>query len=175
VRDAAFGAGAVDLRAPLVALAPQDAAVAAARPDGGAAVTVRAYDGGGRAVAYGFFPGWVYWLSADHHDPGALPRRWSDAARDLAVAPARLAGAPRAVTVSRPGVEALRLDAPEGIAVVLLNWTGEPIEALDVAVSNPGRFARASSIERGLLRGEARPGALGVTLPLETVDVLMVE
>lgn len=51
------------------------------------------------------------------------------------VAAARLAGTPRPVITSVPGVEACRLDAGSAMAIVLLNWTGRPIRSLDITVS----------------------------------------
>lgn len=171
-----FGGTAIELHGPVSGLTATTAATAATFSEAsGKAITLRSF-GNGRVIAYGFYPGWEYWLSADRRITHALPSGWGPAERQIAIAPARIAGAPRSIEVGVPGVEALRLESDAGIAVVLLNWTGAPIDTLGVTVKNPGRFSRASSIERGAL--VAAPGAdaaLSVTLPLETVDVLMLE
>jgi hypothetical protein len=150
------------------------------------AITVRQH-GRGRAYAYAFFPGWQYWCTATHPRypvpsasiPGEhmdrLPRHWSTPDRLLTTLPARLASTPRPVLTSHAAVEARRLQSSQGIAVVLLNWTGEAISALKVTLPSGG-FRRITSVKRGSLNNTATNKATAsVTLPLDDVDVLMLE
>jgi hypothetical protein len=70
----------------------------------------------------------------------------------------------------------LRLDSDRGTAIVLLNWTGAPLTSVTVTVPNAPIAARMASIERGALQPATdAAGRLTVTLPLATVDVLMIE
>lgn len=175
--ETAFGGESLDLYGPLMPLeisGAQLAKVAGRLADGKPAINVSQH-GSGRAIAYAFFPGWQYWRTPDRSDRSRLPLNWSAAARRLAVAPARIAGAPRPVVLDHEVVEACRLQSDKGIAIVLLNWTDEPIERLTVNIPNVGAFDRVSSIERGALPATGRNGGLTVTLPLGNTDVLFVE
>jgi hypothetical protein len=172
-----FGSTEIELHGPVSELTATTAGTAAtfSEASNNTAIALRSF-GNGRVITYGFYPGWEYWLSADRRETHALPSGWGPVERQIAIAPARIAGTPHAIEVSIPGVEALRLESDAGIAVVLLNWTGTSIDALGVTVPNPGRFSRVSSIERGALVATPRANtALSVTLPLATVDVLMLE
>jgi len=55
----AFGAGSMALYGATQALHPHGARVEATLSSGDAAITLNHY-GAGRAIAYGFFPGWQY-------------------------------------------------------------------------------------------------------------------
>jgi hypothetical protein len=174
ISDSAFGTGSVDLKGPVTTLQPEDAKVAAKLKGGGAGITVNAY-GRGRTVATAFFPGWQYWLSPDYADTTRLPHGWSDPLRTVAVAPVRLANTPRTAFASREGVEVCRLQSAKGIALVLLNWTGDPLSSITVTVPKAGRFTRVTSVERGTVSADTSGETVKVTLPLKSVDVLMLE
>src|SRR5262249_34462905 len=150
-----FGSGQMDLLGTVGALIPLDGEngakiVARLTPTNplqpsGPGITCNRF-GKGWAIAYGFFPGMQYGCSPDRTDPQRLPLRWGKEQRDLAVAPAaskQLANTPRSVVLRRGGqdaevVEACRLQSKAGIAVVLLNWTDEPIHDLEVTVTDVG-------------------------------------
>jgi len=141
--------------------------------------------GNGTAYAYAFFPGWQYWCTATHAvhlrdtlrvHTDRLPRHWSTTDRLLATLPAQLANTPRSVVTSQAAVEARRLQSARGIAVVLLNWTGEPIPSLNVDIASIGEFRRITSVKRGPLNNTSLNKAdASVSLPLEDVDVLLLE
>ncbi len=170
----AFGSSELPTYGPREHLDLDSAEVVARWKDSGPAITVRGH-GKGRAIAYGLFPGWHYWRTADRSDRSHMPRHWDGRTRQLAVAPAALAQAPRPVLLDRPVVEACRLQSAKGIAIVLLNWTDEPIERLTVAIPTPGPFRKITSIQRGELPSSVEGGSLRVSLPLEDTDVLLIE
>lgn len=149
------------------------------------AITVHGH-GKGLAYAYAFFPGWQYWCTATHPvhllpnilraHTDRLPRYWSDPDRLLATLPARQANTPRSVVTSHAAVEARRLQSAQGIAIVLLNWTGAPIQALKVSVPAIGEFRRITSTQRGPLSNTStNKASASVSLPLNDVDVLLLE
>ncbi|MBV9791419.1 MAG: hypothetical protein JOZ51_24700, partial [Chloroflexi bacterium] len=149
------------------------------------AITVRQH-GRGLAYAYAFFPGWQYWCTATHPlhllpnilraHTDRLPHNWSDPDRLLVTLPARLANTPRSVVTSHAAVEARRLQSAQGIAIVLLNWTGAPIESLKITVPAIGEFRRITSVKHGPLSNTAtNKASASVSLPLDDVDVLMLE
>jgi hypothetical protein len=156
----------------------------AARPDDARPAVTRHAVGEGVAFSYAFYPGWQYWCTATHPlfvprtktvHTDRLPRNWSTPDRLLATLPVRLANTPRAVELSHSAVEARRLDSDAGTAVVLLNWTGEPIDALTVGLPD-GSARRVTSLRQGALDGGAvRAASVSVTLALYDVDVLLFE
>jgi hypothetical protein len=85
------------------------------------------------------------------------------------------AAAPRYVLLSAPLVEADPLDSPEGTAIVLINWSGEPLADLTVTIPQAGKVKRVTSLRTGKLRTTTTPAGLQARLPLATVDVLMLD
>jgi hypothetical protein len=179
--DPMFGAGEMELLGPVVPLVPLKSqgatAVAQLTAKGqaaGAGITVHQFERG-RAVAYGFFPGVQYGYTPDQTDPERLPLRWGKSQRDLAVAPVRQANTPQPVRLSQEVVEACRLQSDKGIAVVLLNWTDEPIEHLEVTVPDVGCFHNVSSAMGVPLASTPSAQSIQVRMPLKDVDVLLIE
>jgi hypothetical protein len=175
----AFGTDLVPLLGPVSVLEPDGASVVANlfNVQGvvmGPSITVNAL-GKGCAVAYGFFLGTQYSYSPDRTDPQRLPLRWGKAQRDLVAAPVRHANTSRLVLLSNEVVEACRLQSENGIAVVLLNWTDEPISNLGVTLADPGNFKRVSSAQGVTLTSSITARGLHVQMPLKDVDVVIVE
>jgi hypothetical protein len=150
------------------------ASVAATFSDGGAAITVNQY-GQGQAIAYGFFPGRQYWQTQDVVDPQRLPLHWSPDKRRLAVAPAALAKTQFPVKVSVDLIEACLLDSAQGIAVVLLNWNDEPFQSVTVTVAGAGHYRNVTSVQSGSRTPTTSGDDLVISVPLEYVDVLLIE
>lgn len=173
VEGSDFGAAGATALSQVAPLAPTSARTLAKFDDGGAAAVERAVERG-RVVAYGYWPGVSYWLSPDRSDRSSLPTDWSAGARRAAGYPARAARALKQVETSVAGVEARRLDSPQGTAVVLLNWSGAPIPRLTVTTPKT-RGRRVESVERGMLTSEPSGDGVRVDLSLESVDVLLIE
>lgn len=169
-----LGKGNMPLHGPVAKLQPAGATTLAPLGSGGPGITSRTH-GKGRALAYAFFPGRQYFITPDRSDKKRLPQGWGEAQRKVAVEPARLAKTPRPVVVGTAGVEACLLESPQGMAVVLLNWTDEPIDNLAVNVADVKAFRKVSSVEQGALRGTFTEGRMKLTLPLRHTDVLLIE
>lgn len=157
-------------------------------PDGSSALA-EMKQGNGRVFSYGYWPGYTYEVEVDRFDRTRLPRDWRAETRAIITLPARSAGAKKFVDISEPLVEGAVLDSAAGIAVTLLNWTGDPLRALAVSLnldqvpaSVRAKLAAAratgklkvESAEAGRLAYAVNGGRLTVTLPLKTVDVLMI-
>jgi len=82
---------------------------------------------------------------------------------------------PRPVVLDWEVVEACRLDSKAGTAIVLLNWTDDPLAALTVTVPGGAEFTRVSTARRVKVQSSRQGNQLRVTLPLEHVDVLLLE
>jgi hypothetical protein len=156
-------------------LVPQnsDVSVVARFSSGESAITVRPFQRG-KVIGYAFFPGNLYVRTAERL-PYHLPRSWGSAQRSIAVAPARVAGTPRNVWVSVQGVEARRLDSPRGIAVVLLNWTGEALKQAKLHVTVRTAPTTVTSARGVKLKHQVSGSDLEVDLPLADVDVVLIE
>jgi hypothetical protein len=72
-------------------------------------------------------------------------------------------------------VEACRLDSDAGTAVVLLNWSDDPIEQLELLLTLDSEPATVTTARGAPLTAHWEPGRLRVRLPLAHVDVLLVE
>jgi hypothetical protein len=179
---AAFGTGSMGLWGTTSALTPAagGASIEGTLKSGAAGLTLNHY-GTGIAIAYGFFPGWQYWLSPSLESNSTvtalprLPQDWGQEQRQLADAPAVLANTPRPVTVSQPVVEADRLQSDKGIAITLLNWSGQPISSLTVTIPNAGNFTIVCTAQGVPVQTQVNGTTLQVTLPLDHVDVLMLQ
>jgi hypothetical protein len=79
------------------------------------------------------------------------------------------------VITSQPGVEACLLESPEGLAITLLNWTGQPIRELRVTIPTKDTFHTADGIEAGALQPTQTDQGVQLVLPLDSADVLLLE
>ena len=142
---------------------------------GEALLAIRAV-GAGRVVQYGFWPGCSYWGSPDRSDVSQLPLGWSPRLRELATLPCRLAEVPVDVQVSTPMLEPALLESDRGIAVTLLNWSGAPQDGVEVTVTQVPFVPRQVRTARGRpVTFVHEKETLRAKLPVETVDVLMIE
>jgi len=145
--------------------------VVASFDDGTPAVVEREV-GRGRAVHFACMPGMAYWKSSTGTSDG-LPVGFSDSLRHWIAWPVRLAKVTSPVVVSRPLVEAPMLTSAEGIAVTLLNWTGEKLPEVQVEVRTDRKIGRVESVRHGKLQFQCVDGCTRLALPLEAVDVVM--
>lgn len=108
-----------------VSLFPTTGKTIAVFEDGSSAIVEAGYNKG-RIFSCGFWPGITYNLSPDRSDYKKLPYGWLKEARQMVVSPAKIANASKFVEISEELVEGCFLESDKGIAVTLLNWSGEP-------------------------------------------------
>ncbi len=184
--DAATTLGVVGLKA---AVTPAAGTVIGAFSDASAAVVQ--HDGGrGRATYAAACPGIAY-IKEARFVPDALREKWPADLRRLINRTAVQQGATRLVELSHGVVEAGLYDAPLGTALVLANFTYEPISALTIRLSVPRSVKQVRSLECGPLRftvdepsdaaAATRPASAGprqtirCELPLKLTDILLFE
>ena len=126
--------------------------------------------GKGRATTWVGTPG-VSYAKAAKFVPEALEESWPADWRDRLVAPVR--EMPRAVALSEAVVEAGLYTRGKRAALVLANFTYQPLAALEVEVALPFRPARVRSVEAGPLEWEWRDGRARFRLPLGLSDVVV--
>lgn len=118
--------------------------------DGSPAVVSNRF-GKGVAVFTGTCPAVSYAKDA-HFVPDKLEEKWPAAQRNFINGVARSCGAARVVELSHPVVEAGVFDTSEGSALVLANFSYEPIDRLEIRLPLKKIPGRVRSIERGPLK-----------------------
>ena len=171
-QDQRFGNN-VTLPGPVASLRAAGGNVLAQFNDGSPAIVSNRV-GQGMALSYGFWPGKAYYDSASRGGVGQMPGGWNGALRAVVTAAPRVFNVGRPVDVNVDGVEAARLDSAAGVAVTLLNWTGQPQGQVAVTVHNAGQVTSVGSALRGTLQFTQNGNDVQVTLPLPDVDVLMI-
>ena len=157
-----------------------DVAVAGARvagtfTDGRPAVAVHAF-GAGEAIWVGACPGIAY-IKEARFVRDDLKERWPEELRGFILEPAR--GVPRIARLSSPVVEAGVYDAERGTALVLANFTYEPIHGLQVRIPVTRAPRTVRSLETGPLgfsvESTAEVSTVEFTLDLGLEDLVLLE
>ncbi|MCX7706329.1 MAG: beta-galactosidase trimerization domain-containing protein [bacterium] len=172
VKDTRFEVEEFYTKFQVVPLSPTTAKTLAVFEDGSPVLVETPYNKG-RIFYYGFWPGITYHLTADRSDYRKLPEGWSEPARKMVTMPAKIAGTPKYVEISESLIEGCYLKSEKGIAITLLNWSGEPKKEITVTINDAGNTRKVTSIENGTLNWEKSDNKIQVKLPLKTVDVLM--
>jgi hypothetical protein len=148
--DGQLGAIGVQVR-----MKPTTGTVAGTFADGSPAA-IRHRFGKGEAFCVGTCPGIAY-IKEAKFVPRELKEQWPAPLRQTINATARQRGVARLAELSHPVVEAGVYDAEEGTALVLANFTYQPIEALKVRLFVPRPVKSVRSVERQELKFTAEP------------------
>lgn len=179
--------GDSDLRTPLgvigakLAVAPTTGKVTGKFADGTPALVQNEF-GQGRTTYVAACPAIAYVKEAKFV-PDALREKWPAEIRRRINQTAQQRGVKRPVDLSHAVVEAGVYDAPAGTALVLANFTYEPIEALKIRLSVPRTVRQVRSVERGPLKfsveetssGTAAARIVACELSLGITDVVVIE
>jgi hypothetical protein len=138
--------GALGVKA---AIKPITAGVLGKFQDGTPAAVTNTF-GKGHALYFAACPGLAY-IKEAKFVPAALCEKWPAAQRQVINRTVKLAGVPRLVELNHPVVEAGIYDVDAGTALVLANFTHEPIRELIVRVPMAKSPRRIRSFEQGRL------------------------
>jgi hypothetical protein len=130
--------------------------------------------GKGRVIAAGFCPMLAYGQLANFK-PSTLEEKWPAEPRELIRHALLLAQVKQAVRCDVPVVEASLLSGPRGTALVLVNYTYQPITSLTVDVRLADVPASATSTEGKAVRVEKTAEGIRLRLPLEWTDVVILK
>jgi hypothetical protein len=167
-----------------VAFMPTTARVLATFGDGSPAV-VENRAGKGRAVYIGACPALAY-IKEANFVPDALREKWPDDLRAQINAAARQRGVARLAELSHAVVETGVYETDSGTALVLANFTYQPIDELQICLTVPHAVTSVRSVERGELRFQveqvdATPDSdrasspVRFVLPLGLSDIILIE
>jgi hypothetical protein len=139
----------------------------------GAAAAMRAGHGAGTVFAVGFLPGLDY--SPFKAGQTTLDERWDGELRAAFRAPLAAAGIRPVVAASVPVVEANLLTGPAGSAIVLANYTYEPIPNLTLSIGRDlGHAIGTATSTEGVPVKVRRDGdRIVLDLPLEWTDIVL--
>jgi hypothetical protein len=150
--------------------------------DGSAAVVQRMV-GKGQTMYCGFLPALSYYkpaipkrpvdrTSAEDSLAHLVPMKFDNGAYELIGLPAE--GIARPVQCSEPRVETSVIESPEGLAIVLVNWSGQPVKQLSVTPSfqvPADKISLASGGTVGKVSDEK--GMVSLTLDLDVADAII--
>jgi hypothetical protein len=151
------------------ALQAAGATVLASFADGSPALVEKRL-GQGRILRFACFPGLSYTKSGSGTTNG-LASGFSDDWRQFIVQPVTAAKAVQPVVVDQAMIEAPALYSADGVAVTLLNWSGDTKE-VEVRVRADKPVRRVETVEKGKLQFTTENGQVKVQLTLGDVDVL---
>ncbi len=143
--------------------------------------TIAKKSGLGWLVLYSYLPGYSYLSSPDRTPRHHLPSGWDWSLGKSVALPLALGNVQSVVRIEDPatgevlsGVQGLPLMSAQGVAVVLLNWTDQPIASVRVTVQNASAHLSASSALTGTIGTAMTVGsAAQVQMGIDYVDVLM--
>ncbi len=141
--------------------------------DGKIAAVTREHERG-RVIYLGFMPMLAYGQLAGFK-PTTLEEKWPAEPRELVAWALREAGVEQRVETDVPVVEATLLEGTPASAVLLANFTYEPVQELTVTVRAARKFASATSTENGEVALENVDGGVRFTLPLEWTDIVVLK
>jgi len=181
ITDSRFGSGQIDLFAPVVDLSTTTTTpVATLSPNNKPGITINNY-GSGYGIAYAFFPGYQYKRSANWDNSvgepsqfSILPCGWGEIQRKIISTPViTIAKTEKQVNLSHETVEACTLKSTEGVAIILLNWSGKSIDHLTITVKT--QFSNIKSAQHSPVSSNRINESLRITVPLEYVDIISID
>ncbi len=131
--------------------------------------------GNGQIIAVGFMPMLAYGKFANFK-PETLEEKWQSEPREIVKKSLELAKVDAVIKTNIPVVETNLLTGSNGSAIVLANYTYQPIKSLIIDVKIPKPIKTAVSIEGKnvkILKQEA--GRITLELPLDWTDIIILK
>jgi len=125
-------------------------------------------------LRFALMPGLGYVKSADP-GPDTVTTGYHPNQLSVLTAGLRLAQVEPPLALSTPLVEAQLLPGPQADVLVLANWSGADIAALDVTIRGGERYDSAESLGGSRLTAERREADLSFSLTLGETDVVVLK
>lgn len=143
---------------------------------------IRNYYGKGAAFLVNTMPGLAYQkkaLPAKPFDRGEfahyLPTDFPASIRSLISLPLDVASIVKRVECDQPLVEGDLLQSDKGTVVSLANFSGKPVENLQVVVRTDSPVSKVWAVNAGDVQAEPVDGGVRVRMPLDVADFLVLE
>jgi hypothetical protein len=130
--------------------------------------------GKGNVIALGFLPMLAYAQGAGFK-PERLEEKWPEPPRRLARLALDAADITPVAKCDKPVVETSLLTGDKGSALVLVNYTYQPIDALTVELKLSHPVARAVSTDGREVSVEKTATGVRLRLPLEWTDIVLLQ
>lgn len=131
--------------------------------------------GRGKIIAVGFMPMIAYGQAAKFV-PRELGEKWTPEPRRVIEKTLKIADIEPVAEANVPVVETNLLEGREGLALVLVNYTYEPIKKLEVAIRTSRRITKAVSSEGKRVKIVRRKrGKVIIRLPLDWTDIVILK
>ncbi|MBI1737095.1 MAG: hypothetical protein HYR51_18140 [Candidatus Rokubacteria bacterium] len=141
------------------------------RFENGAPAAVGVHHDRGQVIAFGFMPMLAYGQMAGFR-PTTLEERWPAEPRALVERALRTAGVKPVVRSSVPVVEASLLTGPAGSAIVLANYTYQPVRDLRLTVPLPHPVVRVASGAGAPVTWRLTADGVEVRVALDWADIV---
>ncbi|HTL30258.1 MAG TPA: hypothetical protein VL282_13590 [Tepidisphaeraceae bacterium] len=129
--------------------------------------------GKGKVFAVGYMPGLAYGQGANFA-PAELKEKWPDAPRAIIARPLESVRSIQQVRANIPVVEASLLTGPKGSAIVLANYTYQPIDKLVLDVHR-NDISTATSVDGVPVKLEKTRDGIRLELPLKWTDFVILK
>ena len=139
--------------------------------DGSPAGAVVGY-GSGKVIGLGFLPMLAYGQGAGFK-PVTLEEKWPDSPRRLVKLPLDAGNVTPVAQCDRPVVETSLLTGAEGSALILANYTYQPVSSLVIDLKLARPVTRATSTEGVEVQMEKTDGGIRLRLPLQWTDIVL--
>jgi len=140
--------------------------------DDGATAGAVVRHGQGTVIGLGFMPMLAYGQGANFK-PATLEEKWPAQPRELINIPLSVANVTSVAKANVPVVETSLLTGASGSALVLANYTYEPIKSLSIDVKLSGPIKRAVSTEGVTVKMTKILGGVRLELPLDWTDIIL--
>jgi hypothetical protein len=141
--------------------------------DGSPAGAVINY-GSGKVIGLGFLPMLAYGQGAGFK-PDTLEEKWPDSPRWLVKLALDAGKVIPVAQCDRPVVETSLLTGDKGSALILVNYTYQPVPSLVIDLKLTRPVTRATSTEGVAIQVEKTNGGVRLHLPLHWTDVVLLQ
>lgn len=141
--------------------------------DGRTAGTITNY-GKGQIITVGFMPMLAYGQLANFK-PSTLEEKWTSEPREIIKLALEAGKIVPVAEANVPVVETNLLTGNEGSAIVLANYTYQPIKSLTIDLPSVKPFKQAISIEGKQIKVERLNGKVRLHLPLDWTDIILLK
>jgi hypothetical protein len=114
--------------------------------------------------------------SSDTNFNHFLPTAFSHDAQHVIISPLETTGVfqQRPVKTSEPLIDASVIEAPQGFAVPLANFSGRAVQSLKVTIRDVPEFKSIESVRRGTLKYQREGKDITIQMPIDWADMVVI-